>query len=942
MKKHILKTRIVVIAITVVATTAFFFVVFRENNSDNASARQLVLQTQYQWYSLTHKEDFPVLPTTSYEEAQGVPVLVYHGITKLSDRFSMTQDQFTEQLFALKRAGYQTITPDQFVDFIKNNKPIPKKSFLLTFDDGRKDSYYGADPVLRFLGFKAVMFIATHQSLDQDRLNYYLSTDELSYMIGTGRWFIESHAKQDDGGFIVINKDGTTGNFLSNLKWLSDKNRLETVTEYTQRITGELISSRKQIEDTFHVQANLFSYPFSDYGTQSKNFKESVPLIHDIVAKTYTAAFHQIWPIDYGYLYNKQTEDASLLKRLEPSPTLSGLDLVAMLGRGEPKPLPFTDAFSSDSGWKRSWGETIVDTEHKKMTLSGGSKNNGAFTFLDGSSVWGNYFANVHLSATHNSDVSITARFADDNNYVDCFFSNGTVQIRNKHNGVATKLAVSKNNYVFSSANAFMGIAVSNTTVACTLNNHNVLQATIPRNTSPVAGGLGIGMWSNDKDGTVVVTNVDVSPINTSIQKTIAKLQDVHLAILAGEVTYAEKSDLPKEYPKYQQTSLSKIFSSIGLSNFLTKPVTDNLVTNSSLVDQVAGIPVGWNENTYGDTKASFSVNTNNRSLTTVVSDIVTGGQAGWYFDPIPVSSGEEYVISGDYTSDAPVLFVAEYKMNTGTYQKDRMSWLVQTASYVPVSGTIQVPDGAQEMTAYFMLENNGSVTVKNITVKKLPSGAFDQGMLTLNFDDGFATSYVDVFPLLKKLGLTATHYIVSDYVGYPRYMTASQILDLQTAGEEIGAHTTKHPRLTLLSEDDLIHEIFSSKKELESMGFSISTFDYPYGSVNNFVRAEAVKAGYMGARSTLRGFNTKNTDPFMLRDQHVEKSTQFAEIKAYIDQAITNKTWLVLEFHDTVSAEKGLNEAISPQLLSQILSYIKETNIHVVTMKQGITLMKE
>jgi peptidoglycan/xylan/chitin deacetylase (PgdA/CDA1 family) len=42
---------------------------------------------------------------------------------------------------------------------MKGEKILPKKSFLLTFDDGRKDSFYPVDPVLKKLNYNAVILI---------------------------------------------------------------------------------------------------------------------------------------------------------------------------------------------------------------------------------------------------------------------------------------------------------------------------------------------------------------------------------------------------------------------------------------------------------------------------------------------------------------------------------------------------------------------------------------------------------------------------------------------------------------------------------------------------------------------------------------------------------------------------------------------------------------
>src|SRR6185369_2283597 len=136
--------------------------------------------------------------TSTDAYAESVPVLLYHGVLGgmmtdgQGEATNVDLSTFWDQMKTLKMAGWQTITMQDFYDFKKGIKKLPKKSFLLTFDDGRKDSYYPADPLLKALGFHAIMFTIDQYSLEQQS-NYYLSKDELTKMSQSSTWEIQSH-----------------------------------------------------------------------------------------------------------------------------------------------------------------------------------------------------------------------------------------------------------------------------------------------------------------------------------------------------------------------------------------------------------------------------------------------------------------------------------------------------------------------------------------------------------------------------------------------------------------------------------------------------------------------------------------------------------------------------------------------------------------------------
>ena len=97
-----------------------------------------------------------------------IPVLCYHQIRtptsadEASARpYIVRPSVFAAQMRALERAGYRTVTGEQFVEHLLRGTRLPRKPVLLTFDDASAGQYTQAFPVLRRHRFKATFFIMT-------------------------------------------------------------------------------------------------------------------------------------------------------------------------------------------------------------------------------------------------------------------------------------------------------------------------------------------------------------------------------------------------------------------------------------------------------------------------------------------------------------------------------------------------------------------------------------------------------------------------------------------------------------------------------------------------------------------------------------------------------------------------------------------------------------
>lgn len=97
-----------------------------------------------------------------------VPVLMYHYIRvnpnpsdKVGWNLSVTPDNFNKQMNYLASNGYHTITLDELGAALFNKAQLPSKPVVITLDDGYKDAYTQALPILKSHGLKAIDFVIT-------------------------------------------------------------------------------------------------------------------------------------------------------------------------------------------------------------------------------------------------------------------------------------------------------------------------------------------------------------------------------------------------------------------------------------------------------------------------------------------------------------------------------------------------------------------------------------------------------------------------------------------------------------------------------------------------------------------------------------------------------------------------------------------------------------
>jgi len=193
----------------------------------------------------------PLARLLGSQDRSRVPILMYHSIS--DNLFGMSlpyfhintlPEVFSQQMRWLRNAGYRSIDLKQACTGLEAGTDL-SKTIVITFDDGYRDFYTDALPILKQCGFTATLFLATdriHNAPARIEGADYLTWSDLRELHAEGIRF---------GSHTVSHPD---------LRSLGP-----------EQIEYELGHSKEVLEEQLGVSIDAFSYPFG-FPEEDKNF----------------------------------------------------------------------------------------------------------------------------------------------------------------------------------------------------------------------------------------------------------------------------------------------------------------------------------------------------------------------------------------------------------------------------------------------------------------------------------------------------------------------------------------------------------------------------------------------------------------------------------------------------------------------------------------------
>lgn len=167
----------------------------------------------------------------------------------------------------------------------------------------------------------------------------------------------------------------------------------------------------------------------------------------------------------------------------------------------------------------------------------------------------------------------------------------------------------------------------------------------------------------------------------------------------------------------------------------------------------------------------------------------------------------------------------------------------------------------------------------------------FEKKTIVITFDDGYASMYSKLLPLVKEFGYPVTLFVYVDAVGSGRgekTMNWEKLREMDVSGIDIQAHSISHRDMSSLksmeNENFLYDELYNSKRIMElRLRKKIDFFAFPFGRYNIELLSMASRAGYARVFSTDYGSNIISRDNFCLRRQHIKSEYTLKKIEEFI-----------------------------------------------------------
>ncbi|MEU5030162.1 polysaccharide deacetylase family protein [Streptomyces milbemycinicus] len=302
--------------------------------------------------------------------------------------------------------------------------------------------------------------------------------------------------------------------------------------------------------------------------------------------------------------------------------------------------------------------------------------------------------------------------------------------------------------------------------------------------------------------------------------------------------------------------------------------------------------------------------------------------------------------------------------VQSGEWVTVHLNWADVTASggtySLSANGTPNSRSGFTDMQFNCYDDGTGAVTYHLQAVELVPdtTETFPNGVITISFDDSYASVYDLARPKMDALGFSGTMFNIAEAIGSSAvYLNTAQMRSMQDfSGWEMGGHaygTAAHAaRYTTMTEQAVADDFRKLRSWMVQNGFTSEHFAYPGGQFGK--TTDGVPVDQIAARSftSARSIISENVESFPAAMPYRLKAvtgindgasiggvtvSSLTATGGKLDRCLNNGDWLNLCLHKIVSGTPADSTEISQTGFNTLMDAINSRGIPVITVSEAM-----
>jgi peptidoglycan/xylan/chitin deacetylase (PgdA/CDA1 family) len=303
------------------------------------------------------------------------------------------------------------------------------------------------------------------------------------------------------------------------------------------------------------------------------------------------------------------------------------------------------------------------------------------------------------------------------------------------------------------------------------------------------------------------------------------------------------------------------------------------------------------------------------------------------------------------YAGDAAMANAYQWQLQTPTtdptatyFKEGEWQWITLSFADAPTLVGAPTRNSISKLRFRCAANNGTAFTLHVQAVALIPTPtAWPTGVLTLTFDDAYASHATIAAPYLADRGMAGTAFPIRDQVGQPGRLTVADCQRLRrfyrwefgAHSDTLVAHTSGYPAMTLAA---ALADLDANRQWLYDNDLGDATgAAWPIGKFTTGL-AVAVAGRVAWCRANTNTANPQETlppsDPLRLRSLAPSATTTLASMTALIDQAYANAGWLCITIHDIAATASGATQ-MPTATFTGLVDYAVTRGIPVRTISQ-------